>query len=816
MAAVLAIAAAWLAARDGQADDRAPSSSSSSSSSPATGDSLATPFALRGTVHDSAHSPVEGSLVEVFGSLDTSVAQARADSHGAFDLPPLPGGSYRIVVSHSGFMTSEVAVDLGPTTGPLDVILEAAAAAQVPAVQEVQVRGDRGAGPGQTGSSVSVLSRKDVQALPGGDAQSLSQIMLTQPGFTPDTFGPDGLLHIRGEETGVLYVVDGVPIPGGLAGQFTDVLPTGLVEGVRLISGGQPVEYGPNPGGVVDVTTRHGTGTPEGAVQMVYGTYQKAQPSAWYSQAFGKADVFVAGTFLSTQRGLDPPAVSPILHDGLKSGSAFTRVDVRPNERERIELLARYSQADFQIPIDPTLLPLSDGPPNAMRGPDIYGNSPPQFVPYNANPTEAERDLFVTLSYSYAFPSGRVQIAPYVRSSYGDYNCDPAGSLGATADPGSLGSDVTRNLLHEGQTATVAWAAGERQRWKAGVAFDAAQSGVGYTQFTRYASAMAGPDPALTVSGRNDTQFFAGGAFLQDEMTFGNLKIFPGLRADLQDASFAGTHEPNLLLTGPSARLGVSYSFSKTVVLHAFAGYIWQPPNAVDAAVAARVLNVAPGQPISVDVKAERDESAEVGLSYRLPRRFEASLTGYGRISQDTLDVQTVGSTNLIEDYNYDRGQAVGAEFVVRGTANPFLQGFGNASWSIDRGKGIDSGRYLFTQAQVDYVGWQTLDHVQRWTVNAGVDLHDASEKSHLAVLFQYGSGLRTGPDNDETVPGHATWNLTLRHRFDLPPIHPEVAVDVFNVFDAVYALRIANGFVGSAYGALRQVDVRLMVPFGG
>jgi len=74
---------------------------------------------------------------------------------------------------------------------------------------------------------------------------------------------------------------------------------------------------------------------------------------------------------------------------------------------------------------------------------------------------------------------------------------------------------------------------------------------------------------------------------------------------------------------------------------------------------------------------------------------------------------------------------------------------------------------------------------------------------------------LRTGAFNNETVPGHSTWNLTLRHRFNFGPLRPEVAVDVFNALDAVYAIRIANGFVGSAYGALRQVDVRLTVPFG-
>jgi hypothetical protein len=689
-----------------------------------------------------------------------------------------------------------------------------AEAPQEPSV--VEVYGDRAAH-GQTGSSVSVVTRKELQALPGGDSQTLTQIALTQPGFTPDSFGPDGTLHIRGAEFGVLYVVDGVPIPGGLAGQFTDVLPTGLVRRVRLISGGQPVEYGPNAGGVVDVTTRRGTGKPQGEVQMLYGTYNRTQPSAWYSQAFGKADVFVAGSYLSTQRGLDTPAASPILHDAEQSGNAFARIDYRPDTHERFELLARYSQQQFQIPIDPTVLPLSDGPPGATRGPDSYGNSPPPFVPYNANPTEAERDLFLTVAYSHAVPGGSLLLAPYVRSSYGDLDCDPYGTLGATADPGSVCANVVRSLLHEGQNATYAWSVGEAQMWKAGAVLDDAQSSVDYTQFTRNDNLPSGgPNPALTLSGRDDTNIFSGGVFVQDEIALGRLKLLPGVRADFQNASFTSTTRPNLLLAGPSARLGVSYEISSSLLLHAFVGYLWQPPSAVDASVAARVLVPGlAGQPIPVDIKAEQDEAAEISLTYRVPRRLEATLTGYGRLSQDTLDVATVGSTDLVEDYNYVRGRTVGAELAFRGTATRYLQGFGNASWNVAQGQGIDSAQYLFTPAQIAYPGWQILDHVQAWTVNAGVDLHDESEKSHFAVLFQYGSGLRTGPDNNETVPGHAIVNATLRHRFDVP-LRPEVAFDVFNAFDQVYAIRIANGLVGSAYGPLRQVDVRLIVPFGG
>ena len=58
-------------------------------------------------------------------------------------------------------------------------ILLASSAAADDGGEVVQVRGDRGAGPGQTGSSVAVLTRKELQALPGGDSQTLTQLVLT-------------------------------------------------------------------------------------------------------------------------------------------------------------------------------------------------------------------------------------------------------------------------------------------------------------------------------------------------------------------------------------------------------------------------------------------------------------------------------------------------------------------------------------------------------------------------------------------------------------------------------------------------------------
>ena len=86
---------------------------------------------------------------------------------------------------------------------------------------------------------------------------------------------------------------------------------------------------------------------------------------------------------------------------------------------------------------------------------------------------------------------------------------------------------------------------------------------------------------------------------------------------------------------------------------------------------------------------------------------------------------------------------------------------------------------------------------------------------THLSGLLNYGSGLRTGPISDETVPSHVTFDLSLRHRFDLAShVRPEVALDVFNLFNEIYAYRIGTGYIGSAYGPLRRVDVRVVIPF--
>ena len=124
------------------------------------------------------------------------------------------------------------------------------------------------------------------------------------------------------------------------------------------------------------------------------------------------------------------------------------------------------------------------------------------------------------------------------------------------------------------------------------------------------------------------------------------------------------------------------------------------------------------------------------------------------------------------------------------------LTAFGNVTFGTAQGRGISSAQYLFTPADLANQAWQTLDHAQTWTANAGLAYREGG--TLVSALLGYGSGLRTGADNASHVPGWVRVDLTLAHDFLNLPLKPTLAIDVVNLFDAVYAYRLYNGFNGS------------------
>jgi hypothetical protein len=774
----------------------------------------AEPFEIEGQVVSSRGAPVAEAQLVLFriqaGRGDAVVDSTDTDRAGRFRIPPVPPGAYLLDVRADGFDTLRYAFQLSAPVAALVLRLDPSAdnpGTEDPAHMTFVYAPT--ALPGADGTSTSTLTAKEIQALPGGTTRSLNDVIATQPGIIRDGYDA---IHVRGSFAGLALRIDDIPLPPSVQDRLQQLLGSQIVERAEVIVGGLPAEF-ESSAGVVDIQTRRPGPRPDGELLLAYGTHEALEGQAFGAGRFGPVSVVAAGGLGTTARGLDPPAPSPILHDRLRGGRAFLSADDRLGEGDHLRLLVAYGESHYQIPIDPTLLPLSAAPPGAIRADDQYGNAPPDFVPYGANPTESERDLFGALSWTHDF--GRratLQVAPFVRYERSSLSCDPAGALGATADPGQTCSDVLHRVVQGGVVVNQTVGVG-RHDFKAGLLFDASHSTVDYAEYVRDdASPDGGPDPAQTISGEDRVDVLLGAVYVQDRIAAGKWSLLPGLRLDVQRASFDGADRT---LVGPSVRLGASYAVSPRLLAHAFVGYLWQPP-AYDAPTAARVLGVVPaGAAIPADLEAELDAYAEVGLAAQLWPQLRVALTPWVRFSRHTLDDSEVGDTALTADYNYDHGRAAGLEVSAVWALWRRLHGFANATFMISEGSGIASARYLFTPAQLAFSGYQATDNAQRVSANAGLDLADQAGSTHLAGLVTFGSGLRTGPNNDATLPASTVVDVTLRHRFAVP-LRPEVAIDVRNLFDVVYAYRISTGsLTGTAYGSLREVDLRVMIPWG-
>jgi outer membrane receptor for ferrienterochelin and colicin len=753
---------------------------------------------VTGIVDDALLHPLTGATVVIHDSAGHTIAKTVTGADGKFEFPHVPFGDYTVEASAPGLVGDHAHVQITSSeVAKIELTL-------VNSEEVVTIEEDWAVPPPTTATgSVASVTRQRIAEQPGGEDRPITDVVATQPGFVVDALGN---IYARGNHANVQYQIDGIPVPDSVGSLFAASIPARLVQGLEIYTGGMPAEFGQRLGAVVNLQTRAASDHPEGTAQVRYGSYQTVEPAAAYATKLTDATgMFAGGSFLYTQRALDPPSIDP-LHDTGYTGRAFARFDYAPCDANHYEVFATYAHNRFQVPLDPSAVPFD---PTMPRPLDKFGNAAPAFVPHDTNATETEDELFVTAAYRHIYENaGQILVAPLYKFSRGVLYGDAAHALGPLADPGASASDVTRIAHHAGGILAYSIKEGEHL-FKTGAQLDYLYGENDFTQYMRD-DVNGGIDQSMTASGHDHTDALSAGAYAQDRWSHGDLALDYGLRVDwlhviLQDGS---TNDS----AGVSPRLGASYALDKDVVVHGFAGVLWQPPAPLDAASAARALGVVPADmPVTYDLKPETDVFGELGISARVAKPVRASLTGWGRYAWNQLDDTAIGSTSLLSNYNFERGRAAGVEASIDARVGSWLTGFANGSLGIAQGQGISSAKYLFTPVQLADTSWQTLDHAQTWTANAGATARQ--DRFALTGALQYGSGLRTGPSNTEHVPGHVRVDATAQYTYETRGYDLRVAIDVLNVFDAHYAYRIANGFVGSSYAAPREVFLSLSLP---
>ena len=187
------------------------------------------------------------------------------------------------------------------------------------------------------------VDQQTIQALPGGDNQSLNQLILQVPGVVQDGFGQ---LHVRDDHNGLQYRINGTILPEGLA-VFGQTLSPRLINSFNLLTGALPAQYGLRTAGIIDITTKNGFDN-AGEISLYGGSHGTIEPSADYGGSTGNTNYFVSGSFTHNKLGIESvDGSSNPIHDKTDQANVFGYVDHILSDTDRVSFLGGYSNDYF-------------------------------------------------------------------------------------------------------------------------------------------------------------------------------------------------------------------------------------------------------------------------------------------------------------------------------------------------------------------------------------------------------------------------------------------------------------------------------------
>jgi outer membrane cobalamin receptor len=746
---------------------------------------------LRLTVRDAGGLPVQCRVTLISEANDVS-RQLETAADGLSVAKRLPFGKYRIAIHESGFASYEALVEINSTLPLEQRITLTPGAVQA----QVTVRAEDTLLDTHRTSTVNRVGAETLQqritTLPG---RSLADVVNTEPGWLLEA---NGILHPRGSEYQVQYVIDGLPITDNRSPSFAPELEADGVHSMSILTGGYPAEYGRKLGGVIEVVTasnpRHGL---HGSAVASAGSFATASVSATAQYGWSRSLVGISGSAAHTDRYLDPPVEENFTNSGNGSNGAI-QFEREFSDTDRLGFVIRHGQSRFLVPNERVQEEASQ------------------------RQERSSRDTTGQFSYQRVVSSAAVaEVRAMVRAVGAD--------LLSNAFSTPIAAFQDRGFRETYVKATVAGHAGSHE-WKAGLDADFAS--------VREAFSYAITDPtdfdpsvplAFSFADRGNDREQA--AFFQDQLRLGAWTINAGLRWD----------HYRLLVDedAVSPRVGVAWSWPRAdLVLRASYDRAFQTPAIENLLLASSpTLEGLNDTVVRLPVRPSVGHFFEAGFSKRLFSVARVDVTQFSRRMNNFADDDVLLNTGVSFPMAFERGEIHGTEIKLDVPRRNSWSGF--VSYSHLRGKGflpITGGLLLGDDAASDLTSSESfpISQDQRHSVRGRV-AYQLSDRVWVAMAGSYGSGLpvefvgdpaqalvQYGPRIVEQVDfdeGRVRPSASLDAAFSAIVFKTErqrvrVQANVVNLTDRLNVINFAGLFSGTALAPPRSFGVRVQFDF--
>lgn len=745
---------------------------------------------LRVTVLDSGGLPVQCTVTlvseanDVFQQLDTG-------NDGRVISKRLPEGRYHLAIAHAGFARYEALVNIDSVL-PLEyavTLTPATLQTQVTVSAEDTLLDTHATSPVNRVGGETLQQR--ITTLPG---RSLSDVVNTEPGWLLEA---NGILHPRGSEYQVQYIIDGLPITDNRSPAFAPELDADQVHAMTILTGGYPAEYGRKLGGVIEVVTaanpREGL---HGTAAASAGTFATGTAGGAAQYGWSRTLVGVSASAARTHRYLDPPVEENFTNSGSTSNAAL-QFEREFSDTDRLGLVLRHGQARFQVPNE--------------RVQQTAG----QLQDRSSSDTTGE------------FSFQRVVSADIVADVRAMSRSVAAGlSSNTSATPIAPAQD--RGFQETYVKSTIAGHAGVHE-WKAGMdaGFQSVREAFSYV-ITDPAQFDPSTPPAFSFFDRRSG--FEQAVFAQDQLRLARWTINAGVRWDYYSLLL---HERAI-----SPRLGVAWWWPRAdLVVRASYDRAFQTPAIENLLVASSpTIDSVNDNVLRLPVRPSSGHFFEAGISKRLFSTARVDVTQYSRRMKDFADDDLLLNTGVSFPIAFDRAEIRGTELKL--TIPRWRSWSGFVSYANMRGTGflpITGGLLLGDDAiAASSPDSFPISQDQRHTLRGRIT-YTLSDRAWLAMATSYGSGLpvefvgtpadglaQYGPRivqqvdfEDGRVGASASVDLafsTIIFRNERRRVR--IQANVVNVMNRFNVINFAGLFSGTAVGPPRSFALRAYVEF--